>query len=505
MKNLIKIFISLSMVFSMFSCSEDFLDKPNPNQLGEGSFYGSEVQFHQAVMGVYGQMQDITAGQWLYSEMITDNTTVHFQEGNRGNAPNIESFEYWQYNDGTGRIYDLYRGIYNAMGNVNLILSKLEGSELEAGVKSQYEGEMRFFRAYYYFLLTQYFGDVVLVTEPLTNPSDAFELSRSPIETVYTQIESDLAIAISSLPNPNALNASDAGRVSKGAALTLLGKLWLTRKDYGKAKTALDRVVAMGYGILGNYADVFDPANKNHNESIFEVQFQGGNDLGESSGFIYNFYPLFSNGEVTGFPGRNGGGWNIPTLDIIADYEDGDVRKDISLSEGYTDVNTNEFVAVPFIEKYHYDHSIEGRPDNNWPVYRYADVLLMLAEAINEQSGPNGVAYGYLNEIRDRANLGPAEASLSKEAFRTVLLHERRIELAFENHRWFDLRRTLSEAELIAVLDAHGDLEKANQTTSRGSVAFSGGDYVFNSFEILFPIPNRERLVNPDLGQNPGY
>ncbi|MFT7161903.1 MAG: hypothetical protein ACI9GZ_003090 [Bacteroidia bacterium] len=504
MKNLFKVFISLSMVFSMFSCSEDFLDKPNPNQLGEGSFYSNEVQVHQAVMGVYGQLQSITGGQWLYSEMITDNTTVHFQEGNRGNAPNIESFEYWQYNPGTGRMYDLYRSLYNAMGNVNLILSKLELADIEASVKTQFEGELRFFRAYYYFLLTQYFGDVILVTEPLTNPSEAFDLARSPISTVYAQIDGDLAIAISSLPNRDAVSASDVGRVTKGAALTLSAKLWLTRKDYGKAKTALDQVVAMGYGILDNYADVFDPANKNHDESIFEVQFQGGNDLGEGSGFIYNFYPHFTNGEVTGFDGISGGGWNIPTLDIIGDYEDGDTRKNISLSEGYTDKNTNEFVSVPFIEKYHYEHTIQGRPDSNWPIYRYADVLLMLAEAINEQSGPTG-AYVYLNEVRDRANLGPAEAGLSKEAFRTVLLHERRIELAFENHRWFDLRRNLSETELVTLLEAHGDLEKANQTTSRGSVGFSGGDYVFNTFEILFPIPTRERLVNPDLGQNDGY
>ncbi|WP_339715275.1 RagB/SusD family nutrient uptake outer membrane protein [uncultured Kriegella sp.] len=504
MKNLIKIVISLSMVFSMFSCSDDFLDKPNPNQLGEGSFYATEVQVHQAVMGVYGQLQGITGNQWLYSEMITDNTTVHFDEGNRGNAPNIESFEYWQYNSGTGRMYDLYRNTYNAMGNINLTLSKLEGADIDADAKAQFDGELRFFRAYYYFLLTQYFGDVVLMTEPLTDPSAAFELERSPISAVYAQIESDLAIAIASLPHPDAVTASDAGRLTKGAALTLSGKLWLTRKDFGAAKAALDQVAALGYSILDDYADVFDPTNKNHDESIFEVQFQGGNDLGEQSGFIYEFYPKFTNGEVTGFDGISGGGWNIPTLDIIGAYEDGDLRKAISISEGYIDKNTGEFVAIPFVEKYHYEHAIQGRPDSNWPIYRYADVLLMLAEAINEQSGPNTEAYGYLNQVRQRAGLDPL-AGLSQDEFRTALLHERRIELAFENHRWFDLRRTLSTTELVALLNAHGALEKANQTTPRGSVGFSAGDYIFDTHEILFPIPNRERVVNPELSQNEGY
>ncbi|MBC8767707.1 RagB/SusD family nutrient uptake outer membrane protein [Arenibacter sp. BSSL-BM3] len=503
MKNLIKIFISLSVVLFMFSCSDDFLDKPNPNQLGESSFYQNEKQVTQAIVGVYGQLQEITASQWLYSEMITDNTTVHFDEGNRGNAPNIESFEYWQYNSGTGRMYDLYRDTYNTIGNINLTLSKLEGADIDANAAAKFEGELRFFRAYYYFLLTQYFGDVILITEPLTDPSAAFELERSPTSEVYAQIEDDLDIAVNSLPNT--VPPSEAGRLTKGAALTLSGKFWLTRKDYTKAKAALDLVVSSDvYDLLPNYKDVFDPNNKNHKESIFEVQFQGGNDLGEHSGFIYNFYPQFTNGEVTGFPGVSGGGWNIPTLDIIGDYEDGDLRKAISVSEGYTNMNTGEFVAIPFIEKFRYEHSIQGRPDNNWPIYRYADVLLMLAEAINEQSGPNDEAYGYLNEVRDRADLDPV-SGLSQDEFRTILLHERRIELAFENHRWFDLRRTLSAAELIALLTAHGELEKANPTTPRGSVGFSAGDYIFESHELLFPIPNREVVVNPGLTQNEGY
>jgi hypothetical protein len=502
MKNSIKIFISLSMVLSMLSCSDDFLDKINPNQLGEGNFYSNEKELNQAVMGVYGQLQGVTGNQWLFTEMITDNTTVHFDQANRGNAPGIEAFEYWQYNASTGNVYGLYRDTYNAMGNINVTLSKLEGTDIDAGAKATFEGELRFFRAYYYFLLTQYFGDVILVTEPFSDPSEAFEFARAPIAEVYAQIENDLAIAITSLPNT--VHASQAGRLTKGAALTLSGKYWLTRKDYGKAKTALDQVVGMGYSLLGNYADIFDPINKNHNESILEVQFQGGNDLGEQSGFIYQFYPQFTNGEVTGFPGVSGGGWNIPTLDIIGDYEAGDVRKDISLSEGYTDINTSEFVAIPFIEKFRNTHTIQGRPDDNWPIYRYADVLLMLAEAINEQSGPNGDAYGYINQIRVRAGLLPV-SGLTQDEFRTVLLHERRVELAFENHRWFDLRRTLSETELIALLDAHAALELANPTTPRGDYGFSAGDYEFDAHEILFPMPERELLVNPDLGQNPGY
>jgi len=496
-----KIIAVLSVSF-MLSCSNDFLDKQNPTQLGEDTFYKTEKQINQAVVGIYGQLQNIISNQWLFTEFISDNTTVHFNEGNRGFAPNHESIEYWQMNSNTGVIYTLYRDTYNIIGNINTALLKMSQADIDPAVKAKFEGELKFFRAYYYFLLTQYFGDVVLITEPITDPSAAFQYERSPIAEVYALIESDLNFAVSALPNR--VDPAEAGRLTKGAALTLEGQFWLTRKDYTKAKTSLEKVVSSGeYSLLPNYADIFNPDNKNNAESIFEVQFQGGNELGESSGFIYNFYPLFTSGEVTGFPGVSGSGWNIPTLDIINDYEDGDLRKQVSLREGYTSIN-GDFVAVPFIEKFHHEHSIQGQPDDNWPVYRYADVLLMLAEAINEQSGPNGEAYNYINQIRDRAGLDPIDA-LSQDQFRTTLLHERRIELAFENHRWFDLKRTFSTQELVDFLNAYGERERQNPTTPRGQIAFSPADYKFDAFEIYLPLPERELLVNPNLKQNEGY
>jgi len=501
MKFSIKIIVTL-LILALVSCSKDFLDKQNPTQLGEETFYNTETQVDQAIIGVYGQLQGIIEDQWLFQEFITDNTTVHFNEGNRGNAPNIESIEYWQYNSNTGVINGTYSDIYNALGNINTVMFKLSEADISANAKSIFEGEAKFFRAYYYFLLSQYFGDAIIITEPVVNPSDAFEFSRSPIAEVYALIESDLQTAISNLPE--VIDASEGGRVSKGTALTLLGKVLLTQKEYVGAKAALDQVVDSGvYTLLPNYGDIFDPNNKNHPESIFEVQFQGNNDLGESSGFIYSFYPLFSQGAVTGFPGIDGGGWNIPTNNLIAAYEDGDLRKEVSLSEGYTN-NDGEFVSVPFIEKFRNPHSIERRPNDNWPIYRYADVLLMLAEAINEISGPDGEAYGYLNQVRERAGLA-ALGGLSQDQFRDVLLQERRIELAFENHRWFDLKRRFNTSELVTFMNAHGDEEIAGPTTPRGAIGFSAGDYQFDAFEVLFPLPERELLVNPDLKQNDGY
>lgn len=499
MKILYKI-IAIVSIFVLYSCSKEFLDKKNPEQLGVEIFYNSETQVYQAIIGIYGQLQGVIANQWQLQELVSDNTTIHFNEGGRGSGR--ESVEYWQMNSNTDLIYSAYRDIYNALGNINTVLFKLPEADIDETKRARFEGEAKFFRAYYYFLLTQYFGDAIIIQEPVLIPSDAFEFSRSPIAEVYALIKSDLAFAISSLPE--VIDPSEAGRVSKGTALTLQGEVSLTQKDYSGAKTALDRVLNSGvYSLLPNYADIFDPNNKNNKESIFEVQFQGGNDLGESSGFIYNFYPLFSQGAVTGFPGVDGGGWNIPALGLIDSYEEGDLRKDVSLSEGYVD-NDGVFVPVPFIEKFHHPHSIQGRPDDNWPVYRYADVLLMLAEAINESAGPTGEAFGYLNQVRERAGLNPV-GGLTQEQFRDVLRHERRIELAFENHRWFDLKRTFSTDELVVFLNAHGEVERASPTTPRGQIGFSPGDYKFEAFEVYFPLPERELLVNKNLKQNEGY
>ena len=504
MKHTFKIIIvAIGVTFG--SCSSDFLEKYDPTQLNAGNFYQTENQLEQAVDGVYSQMQDLISEQWYYAEYTSDNTTLHFDVGNRGHGPDREALEYWQINPSTMRIRDWYDLLYKGLGNINITLAKMEGTDLDAAVKANFEGQLKFFRAFYYFQLVQGFGDVVIVTEPIQSPAEAYTFARSPVSEVYTLIESDLSFAVSSLSTRSSLDASDIGRVTKDAALSLLGKVYLTEKKYGDVVSTLTQVLSMGYSLMTDYAEVFDPNMKNNAESIFEVQFQSDSEVGEWSGFTYNFYPRESYGAVIKFPNANGGGWNIPTLDIIGSYEDGDLRKAVSLKEGYTNLD-GDWVPVPFIAKYYHpdSYTILGRPGNNWPVLRYADVLLMLAEAINEQTGPTSDALGYLNEIRDRAGLD-ALSGLTQDSFRDAIFHERRIELAFENDRWYQLKRTMSPSELVTFLTAHGELERSHPTTDRGGIPFSPGDYKFEAFEALFPIPADERLINKELTQNEGY
>ncbi len=494
----ISFYIILSLCLTQISCQEDFLKTTDPTRIGRDLFYQNQTQFEQALNGVYGQLQTITNSAYIQQEMMSDNTTFDFNPLDRGGAAGWEAFEYSTVNQGNGEISSLWNNHYSTMYNINYALEKLAASKIDATAKTNLEGEFKFLRAYHYFNLVRYFGDVVLATKTLTNPNEAFDLVRSPQADVYKQILADLADASKMLPAKAVLK----GRATQGTALTLLGKVYLTQKNYAAASSTLKQVTSLGYALNANYKDNFDPAKKNGVESIFEVQYQGGNDLGEQSNFMYVFAPRLSLGAITGFANTSPSGRNIPTRDMINAYEAGDLRKAISLQSGYTLNGT--FVAIPYVSKYQYAHTITGRTDNNWPVLRYSDVLLMLAESINEVSGPNAEAYDYLNQVRKRAGLAALDG-LSKEAFRTAVLNERRVELAFENHRWFDLQRTLTPSQLTAFMNAHGAQEKANPTVVRGGIAFNALDYVYSDFEYYLPIPAPQILINKNLTQNPGY
>ncbi|TLV02962.1 RagB/SusD family nutrient uptake outer membrane protein [Dyadobacter luticola] len=485
------------------SCSEDFLNQTDPTKVGVDVFYKNEAQVKQALNGVYSQLQSITNTAYLAGEFYTDNTTIDLNPSDRGGAGGWEAFEFGTVNSGNGEIAAIWNNYYATLYNCNLTLEKMQGATLEDGARKEIEGQLKFLRGYLYFNLVQYFGDVVIVTSTLATPDPAFDLVRSPQTEVWAQIEKDLKEASTLLP-AKYTNAADKGRATKGAALGLLGKSYLVQKKYAETVTTLKEVTTLGYSLNANYADNFDPsaAKKNGPESLFEVQYQGDNDLGEWSNFEYVFAPRVSKGAVTGYSAGGNGGRNVPTNDIINAYEKGDLRKDVSLKTSFT-LDGKEY-PVPYVAKYNYAHTIVNRTNTNWPVLRYADVLLMLAEAINEQTGPTAEALDYLNQVRKRAGLA-ALTALDKTAFRTAVLKERRLELAFENQRFFDLKRTMTPAQWAAFMNAHGAKEREKPTVDRGNVPFNSTDYVYTENEYYLPIPAPQILINAKLTQNPGY
>jgi hypothetical protein len=492
--------LAITMIFSHLSCKKDYLNKTDPTRVNTDLFYKDSSQVEQAINGVYSTLQGIANDQWITNELPSDNTTIDFNPGDRGQSDRIEAFEFYTVNANSTNLNSSYINHYNSINNINTTLAKMQGAEgLSDSIKATNEGQLKFIRAYLYFELTQYYGDVVLILEPIKQPSDAWTYQRESQDKVYAQIEADLKDAVSELPVK--YQAGHVGRATKGAALSLLGKVYLTEKKYSDAATTLAQVLPLGYDLNDNYADAFNPDKKNGIESVFEIQYAQNID-GEWSSFIYTFAPRLSYGAVTGFSQSNPGGWNIPTNDIINAYEPGDKRKDASVGLDFKSPITNQ--TIPYIKKYDHEHAVYGRTDDNWPVLRYSDVLLMLAEAINEQGAPTADAYTYLNKVRHRAGLADV-SGLTQQTFRDTLAHERRVELAFENWRWFDLKRTMTPDQLATFLNNYAAKEKANPTVSRQGIPYSSTDYVFSPFEALFPVPANEIIVNPKLTQTPGY
>lgn len=481
------------------SCSKSFLNESDPTKIGVNRFYNSPAEVSRALNGIYGSIQDLMSIKFFMDELITDNTTVDFNPGDRGPASNQEQFEFWTITPINPTIINTYNICYSAISNINTAINKLSSMKGNPDEIKILDGQLRVLRSYFYFTLTRYFGDVVIVTDPFQIPSDAFQLERSPQSQCYDLIESELKIAINELP----VNypSYDVGRITKGAALSMLGELYVTKKQFTEAISTLQEVTTLGYDLLPSYTNVFDPAQKNSIESIWEVQYQGGNDLGEWSSFIYQFAPRDSKGFVTGFSQSSPGGWGIPTKDLISSYEAGDLRKEASIGLNFISPVTGD--VIPYIKKYAHPHTIYGRTDNGWYIYRYAGVLLLLAEAINEGLGPTSEALGYLNEIRNRAGLSSL-SGLDQVSFREAVYHERRIELAFENDRWPFLRRTMTPVELVTFLHDYSVKEMAEPTVQRQGIPYSNSDYNINANKLTFPIPSDQVRIN-HLVQNPGY
>lgn len=482
------------------ACNEDFLDQNRETELSGATFFKTESDIKQGVNGAYRSLRDMGLfSYWVFGEMRSDNTTFQYNPPQRGQE-NREFVDVFLVNSTNTLIQDYWRENYSGIARCNDIITYAPAVVMPDESRNQSIGEAKFLRAFHYFNLVRQFGGVPLRLSVTQTPSDAKSAGRATVEEVYQQIISDLEDAAAKLPP--VYGASDKGRATKGAALALLGKVYLTQKNYPAALLALRQVTSLGYRILPNYASVFSPENKNNDESVFEIQYLGAvPEL--ASNFIYQFAPFNSGSIVTG--DRNttlsyNAGWNIPTQDLIEAYEPGDLRKDVSLKEGFTDPQAG-FVNVPYINKYNHGIVDIGSTDDNFPVIRYADVLLMIAECLNEQGFvANGEAFTLLNEIRVRAglqpktsgNVNPSLRIQNQQEFRDAIFQERRVELAFENQRWYDLVRS---GRAVAVMTAHGREEIPKQPIPSNS-------YMVTENNLLLPIPQRE--VNLDnLTQNP--
>ena len=445
----------LVTAFALTGC-EDFLTVVPETQLSSATFFKNQTDFEQAVNAAYVPLRTIINDRaWLLSEMHSDNTyyarNVLF--GATDNQEDLADFSVPESNGTTANTHVLnqWRQDYLIISRANQILVLIDDVDFDAAAKANVKGQALFLRAYAYFELARYFGSVPLHLTPVTVRGEAALPLATEVE-VYNQIIADLQAAVPLLPNKS---KQVPGRVTEGAARTLLANVYMNQKKWAEAEQILTPVLTQGYQLMGNYEMAFpgNTANKNNVESVFEVQFLEG-AAGLNGNFIYQFMPRpISASELTPIMGTSnpqnidGEGNNIPTPDIIAAYEEGDLRKEASIGNVFLAGSFRADKNYPYIKKHAKQHSQHNNTGTNWVVYRYAEVLLFMAEVLNEQ-GKTGEAIGYLNQIRQRAGLENTTAA-GQVAVREAIFKERRVELAFENKRWFDITRTDRIQEII--------------------------------------------------------
>lgn len=513
--------IIIAILFST-ACSEDFITLDPPSNLSSSGFYKTQVDINQSVLSAYGGLSLLYNGTaFRLGEIRSDNTGWSWLPGNPEYHKEIDEFATPLLPD-NGYIEDCWDDCYRIILRSNIVIGRAGDAEFtNEDLRNQYIAEAKFIRALMYFWLNRVFGgddlsnqlSGVIKVETEINPTESYELRRAPLEEIYGLIIEDLKFAEQYLPNE--YSTADKGRVTKGGATGLLGKVYMTmagfplnkgNEYYSLAIQKFESLVNNAqYSLVPSYNDLFDVSNKNTSESLFEIQYKKGSPGGETgSPWNNSFAPRFSDKEVVLV--GNKGGENAPTGDMSNVYEMGDPRKYVSMSDGWISLATGAFQNDKYVRKY-YDVATSGSDNgNNWIELRLADIYLLYSEALVRVGGDKTAALIYLNKIRERARNTPGEpdvqvpADLLKDyslgdfpndqTFLMAIEKERRVELAFENHRWFDLVRT----------------ERAKDVMIAEQIADGYPSFNWDDAMLTYPIPMTVMQSNPGkIIQNKGY
>lgn len=491
MKKTTSIALSAACISGLLLVSgcEKFLDTDPLFSQDAENFFATEADYEQALTGAYDLLQGAFMNIWIGEiasdnsiaggESVTDTKGLHEIDEMTHGAVNTELRSVWQWN---------YAGIARA----NYLLEHQNNIDFTG--KTQILAEARFLRAFYYFQLVKYFGDVPLVIDQRLGVDELGQVARSTTVDVYDQIETDLEYAQANLEWTNPIK----GRVTKGAALALLGKTLLYQDRFTEAATKLDEVINSGnYGLVDDYGSMFTVSNEGHSETVFDIEYSG------LEGGSYDCLICLEGNAAPGFHGirqysgpvyGDGNSYNLPTQDLYDAFEGTDPRRDATILDIASFIEDQEnpgdiTYAVGagghtghYNNKYIKRQGEIGLPDNdltspvNYRVIRYADVLLMAAEAHN-RSGNDGLALTYVNQVRSRASVDAL--SSGGEQLTTDIWNERRLELSGEGHRFFDLVRTGQAAteidgfttgkhELFAIPQVEIDLAGAGWNQNSG-------------------------------------
>ncbi|RYZ24529.1 MAG: RagB/SusD family nutrient uptake outer membrane protein [Chitinophagaceae bacterium] len=504
--------IVLSLVLAGTTACNKNIDLYPESNLNSGTYYSNTEELRAGLTGVYNGLTGPLVYEWQLTELRSDNS----KQGETGSTSvanqDLNELDMFSVSTNHGAVLNYWLESYANIRNANLVLKKLgvsyDAASGNSGLASlstpisesdrkQFAGEALFIRAYHYFNLVRLYGGVFLVTEPVT-PAGALGIGRASVAETYKLIEGDLRTAISFMNNQRfgTIPTADLGRANSWAAKALLAKVQLTQGRKAEAITLLNDVrTNSGYGLAPTYAGIF--SSEMSQEILFAVRYKAGG-LGTGSPFSNLFAPLNSGTQVVNGDGR---GLNTPTAELDT-LTNGDPRKPVLIGV----FNTTRLYPKKFVTPV----VVANDAETDWPVIRFADVLLMLAEA----QGNNATSIGYINDVRRRAGAGfidPATIT-TVDQFEQALSTERRIEFAFENQRWFDLVRfntTLTTIRAEDTMKAHFTREYPRHYALFPAPALPLVKLLENvtTNRLLLPIPQREIDINTQMPipQNPGY
>ena len=473
------------IAFIAISCSDDFVDVTSEN-VSADNYFNSEEEYQQALIGAYDLLQ-ATYLNVMIGEIASDNTLAGGESAN--DVIGFQQIDKMTHTPVNQQLRDVWNWMFAGVNRANYILQFQDKTDFDG--RNEVIAQARFLRAYYYFELVKFFGDVPLFVDKPLEFGEQFDIERTPTAEVYDQIEADLIFAAENLP----ANQAQAGRITSGAANALLGKAYLYQQQYGEAADAFEKVINGPYMLVQDYESIFENEGENGPGSVFEIQYT------DKEGAGFGCLQCSEGNVAVGFNGiRNFNGpifdsgfsFNLPVQEAVDAFQSGDIRKDVAILdiEAFANANGASFVEGFEHTGYYNRKYIARQGDlntgdanltnpNNYRSIRFADVLLMAAEAnFKKLSSDEGKARIYLNRVRVRAQLEPID--FSGNALLDQIYKDRRLELIGEGHRFFDLVRT-----------------------GRAASAIDGFTVGKNE---LFPIPAIEiELAGNIWQQNPGY
>lgn len=510
------IFLIIMIIPALFSCNK-IIDLYPQSNLNTGTYYSNLEEVKAGLTGAYNGLHNTLFNEWQFTELRSDNAKQGAPGSTASTNRDLSDLDMFIPATTHQGLYNYWLATYNNIRNTNIILQKLgvvydpaTGANtfsdiqipLQDADRKQLAGEAMFLRAYHYFNLVRLFGGVFLVHTPIS-ASTAKTMNRSSQEEIYKLIEADLKTAAASMNTltQGQIAAADKGRATGWAAKGLLGKVYLTQNKKAEALVVLNDVKDnSGYKLEPDYASVFSPGNEMNPEILFAVRYKAGG-LGLGSPFANTFAPLGSGANVIN---GDGDGLNYPTSELDT-LTNGDLRKP-TLIGTYGTGNATKWYVTKFLSPV----TLVDDAENDWPILRFADILLMIAEA----QGYTQSSLDLMNMVHERSGLPPFTMAnvTSVEQFERALSTERRIEFAFENQRWFDLVRfnktmtTISAQQLIKEHFADEyDSHYAEYLPPTPTLAQLQGNVTEQ--KLLLPIPQREIDTNTqlDIEQNPGY